>query len=147
MCTPQFPYGLVAAPFFFIGSVLWVVVPCLGLNGDELTAYGVAVGAASCFLVDFVMLLMTRGDGIALLMGAYVVYGVACIGDVIAAGVDLVGGDSFWVGLLANISYTLSGAMAMMVCLCFVLCVVCDVVFFCFCFWFLRQSVMVRVPL
>ncbi len=99
-----------AAPFFLVGSILWIVAPVLCWHGQPCSEVGVA--AAACFLIDFTMLLLSGGDGIPLLMVSYGVYGIASISDLITAILDLHDEASFASFLIANISFCVAGILS-----------------------------------
>lgn len=56
-----FPYSVIAAPFFLIGSVLWIIDPVLCLHVEEQCSR-VGVAAATFFIVDFALLMLAGSN-------------------------------------------------------------------------------------
>jgi hypothetical protein len=117
LLAQMFPYTLVAAPFFFVGSVLWVVAPIIGLQGLqwERIALQVAVAAAACFLVDCNLLLLADDGQRPLLNFSHSVYLYASTADLVASTLDLVTLRGNWyVSNAASMFYLIAGAVALM---------------------------------
>lgn len=111
-----FPFQEVAAPFFMVGSVLWIVSPLMCIY-NVAGCLEVGAAAGTCFLVDCALLLASReASGRPVLLASYLFYGLASIGDAVVAVMDMYedvvpGALAFCTGLLASMSFVLAGGL------------------------------------